>query len=114
MSERNSGILDDAIEARMGDDAWSSSMARRVLGKRKTIIRRRMAGGIALAICAVIAGYLLFPAGTPAPSAYESLISSQVDGTYGAVFTSASASSAGDGAPFADIDSLVDSALARR
>ena len=114
MSERNSGILDGAIEARLGDDAWSASVAHSVLGKRKTIVRRRMAGGLALVFCAVIAGYLLFPAGSPGPSAYDNLISSQVNGTYGMVFTSASASSGAESAPFADVDSLVDSALARR
>jgi len=114
MSERNNDILDSAIEARLGDDAWSASMARRVLGKRKTIVRRRMAGGITLAFCAVIAGYLLFPADSPRPSAYESLISSQVNGTYGMVFTSASSSAGAESTPFADVDSLVDSALARR
>lgn len=107
-------IIDSKIEARLHDDAWSSSMARRVLGRRKTIVRRRMAGGLALIVCAVLTGYLLLTGGPPRPSGLENMITSQVNGTYGTVFTSGTAAQAVDSALFSDVDSLVDTALAQR
>lgn len=114
MIKTQENSVDTGIEARLRDDAWSSSMARRVLRRRKTVIRRRAAGGFALGLCIILAGYLLFPGGAANEPGFDRMISSQINGTYGMVFTAGGDSRNADGALFSDVDTLVDSALARR
>jgi hypothetical protein len=114
MTEILENSLDTGIEARLNDNAWSASMARRVLGRRKTIIRRRAAGGFALGLFIIIAGYLLYPGGAAHEPGFERMISSQINGTYGMVFTAGNDARSAETVLFSDIDTLVDSALARR
>ena len=92
------------IEKRLQSQEWGSNIAQSVekKRKRKQILSSATFGSLATAAILVIA--ISFNSNTQVENySYSSLITSQVDGTYGAVFEDNM-----------DIDNLIDETLAMR
>jgi len=103
------------IEARLSSDSWDSMIARRVLAAKKSQTRKTMlAAAIVLAIATFGTWMAIAPIGTANITLHDDLISKQINGTYASVFSDGNTTSNGNESPLAELDTIVDAALARR
>ncbi len=107
-----SGSLETEIQTRLASNEWDVMMAQRVLSARK-MQKRKILLAAAIALMFVTSAlWLFYPAGTQTIAVHDDLITRQINGTYASVFPEAGSN--GNTAPLAELDSIVDAALARR
>lgn len=115
MGNNAHNTLNTEIEARLSSDSWDSMIARRVIAAKKSRTRKTMlAAAIVLAFATFGIWMFISPIGTVSTALHDDLISKQINGTYASVFADGDTSTNGNATPLAELDTIVDTALARR
>ncbi len=108
----SSRSLETEIQTRLVNDEWDLMMAQRVLSARKMQKRKILLAAAITLIFVTSALWLLYPTGDRFIAVHDDLITRQINGTYASVFPDAGSND--NTAPLAELDNIVDAALARR